>query len=49
VIFIVVVISMATTYLTVRQSMKRGMMPTGKRQPDGAVAKLMATSCRCSR
>jgi YidC/Oxa1 family membrane protein insertase len=42
VIVIVVVISMATTYLTVRQSMKRGMMPTGKDSPMGQSQKLMA-------
>ena len=42
VICIVVVISMTTTYLTVRQSMKRGMMPTGKDTPMGQSQKLMA-------
>jgi len=42
VICIVVVISMTTTYLTVRQSMKRGMMPTGKDSPMGQSQKLMA-------
>ena len=42
VIVIVVIISMATTYLTVRQSMKRGMMPTGKDSPMGQSQKLMA-------
>ncbi len=42
VIVIVVVISMTTTYLTVRQSMKRGMMPTGKDSPMGQSQKLMA-------
>jgi len=42
VIVIVVVISMTTTYLTVRQSMKRGMMPTGKDTPMGQSQKLMA-------
>ncbi len=35
-------ISMTTTYLTVRQSMKRGMMPTGKDSPMGQSQKLMA-------
>jgi YidC/Oxa1 family membrane protein insertase len=33
---------MTTTYLTVRQSMKRGMMPTGKDNPMGQSQKLMA-------
>jgi len=42
VIVIVVIISMTTTYLTVRQSMKRGMMPTGKDTPMGQSQKLMA-------
>jgi len=42
VIVIVVLISMTTTYLTVRQSMKRGMMPTGKDTPMGQSQKLMA-------
>jgi YidC/Oxa1 family membrane protein insertase len=42
VIVIVVIISMTTTYLTVRQSMKRGMMPTGKDSPMGQSQKLMA-------
>jgi YidC/Oxa1 family membrane protein insertase len=42
VIVIVVIISMATTYLTVRQSMKRGMMPTGTDTPMGQSQKLMA-------
>jgi YidC/Oxa1 family membrane protein insertase len=42
VIVIVVLISMTTTYLTVRQSMKRGMMPTGKDSPMGQSQKLMA-------
>jgi YidC/Oxa1 family membrane protein insertase len=42
VIVVTVVISMATTYLTVRQSMKRGMMPTGKDTPMGQSQKLMA-------
>ncbi|HEX6930716.1 MAG TPA: membrane protein insertase YidC [Streptosporangiaceae bacterium] len=42
VICIVVLISMTTTFLTVRQSMKRGMMPTGKDTPMGQSQKLMA-------
>jgi YidC/Oxa1 family membrane protein insertase len=42
VICIVVVISMTTTYLTVRQSMKRGMMPTSQSGPMGQSQKLMA-------
>jgi YidC/Oxa1 family membrane protein insertase len=42
VIVIAVVISMTTTYLTVRQSMKRGMMPTGKDNPMGQSQKMMA-------
>lgn len=42
VIIITVLISMTTTYLTVRQSMKRGMMPTGKDNPMGQSQKLMA-------
>jgi YidC/Oxa1 family membrane protein insertase len=42
VIVITVAISMATTYLTVRQSMKRGMMPTGTDTPMGQSQKLMA-------
>jgi YidC/Oxa1 family membrane protein insertase len=42
VIVIVVIISMTTTYLTVRQSMKRGMMPTGSDTPMGQSQKLMA-------
>ena len=42
VIVLVVLISMTTTYLTVRQSMKRGMMPTGKDSPMGQSQKLMA-------
>jgi YidC/Oxa1 family membrane protein insertase len=42
VILIVVIISMTTTYLTVRQSMKRGMMPTGTDTPMGQSQKLMA-------
>ncbi|MGN6791900.1 MAG: membrane protein insertase YidC [Streptosporangiaceae bacterium] len=42
VICIVVLISMTTTYLTVRQSMKRGMMPTNQSGPMGQSQKLMA-------
>ena len=42
VIVIVVLISMTTTYLTVRQSMKRGMMPTNQSGPMGQSQKLMA-------
>jgi YidC/Oxa1 family membrane protein insertase len=42
VIVIAVVISMTTTYLTVRQSMKRGMMPTGSDNPMGQSQKMMA-------
>jgi YidC/Oxa1 family membrane protein insertase len=42
VVAIVVLLSMATTYLTVRQSMKRGMMPTGSDNPMGQSQKLMA-------
>ena len=42
VIALVVVVSMTTTYLTVRQSMKRGMMPTGSDSPMGQSQKLMA-------
>jgi YidC/Oxa1 family membrane protein insertase len=42
VIVIAVIISMTTTYLTVRQSMKRGMMPTGNDSPMGQSQKLMA-------
>ena len=42
VIIITVLISMTTTYLTVRQSMKRGMMPTGKDNPMGQSQKMMA-------
>src|SRR5580658_9010816 len=42
VVALVVLISMATTYLTVRQSMKRGMMPTGSDNPMGQSQKLMA-------
>ncbi|MDR2988640.1 MAG: membrane protein insertase YidC, partial [Nocardiopsaceae bacterium] len=40
VIVIVVLISMTTTYLTVRQSMKRGMMPTNQAGPMGQSQKL---------
>lgn len=42
VVAVVVLISMGTTYLTVRQSMKRGMMPTGSDSPMGQSQKLMA-------
>jgi YidC/Oxa1 family membrane protein insertase len=42
VICVVVLISMTTTYLTVRQSMKRGMMPTNNSGPMGQSQKLMA-------
>jgi YidC/Oxa1 family membrane protein insertase len=42
VVAVVVAISMATTYLTVKQSMKRGMMPTGSDSPMGQSQKLMA-------
>ena len=42
VIVVVVLISMTTTYLTVRQSMKRGMMPTNQSGPMGQSQKLMA-------
>ena len=42
VILFAVVISMTTTYLTVRQSMKRGMMPTGNDSPMGQSQKMMA-------
>lgn len=42
VIIIAVIMSMTTTYLTVRQSMKRGMMPTGSDSPMGQSQKLMA-------
>ncbi len=42
VVALVVLTSMATTYLTVRQSMKRGMMPTGSDNPMGQSQKLMA-------
>ena len=41
VILLAVLISMTTTYLTVRQSMKRGMMPAATPgQPDGPVAEV---------
>jgi YidC/Oxa1 family membrane protein insertase len=36
-----VLISMVTTYLTMRQSMKRGMMPTGSDSPMGQSQKMM--------
>jgi YidC/Oxa1 family membrane protein insertase len=42
VVGLTVLISMATTYLTVRQSMKRGMMPTGSDSPMGQSQKYMA-------
>jgi len=42
VILITVLVSMTTTYLTVRQSMKRGMMPTGDNSPMGQSQKMMA-------
>ena len=42
VVALVVLLSMGTTYLTVRQSMKRGMMPTGSDNPMGQSQKLMA-------
>src|SRR6185437_15049061 len=42
VVAIVVLLSMGTTYLTVRQSMKRGMMPTSSDSPMGQSQKLMA-------
>jgi YidC/Oxa1 family membrane protein insertase len=42
VIVLVVVLSMTTTYLTVRQSMKRGMMPTASDSPMGQSQKMMA-------
>jgi YidC/Oxa1 family membrane protein insertase len=42
VIVIAVLISMTTTYLTVRQSQKRGMMPTGGDNPMGQSQKMMA-------
>jgi YidC/Oxa1 family membrane protein insertase len=41
VILVVVLISMATTYLTMRQSQKRGMMPTGKDSPMGQSQQIM--------
>ena len=41
VVALVVLVSMATTYLTVRQSMKRGMMPTGPDNPMGQSQKMM--------
>ena len=42
VILLTVVVSMITTYLTVRQSMKRGMMPTTPDSPMGNSQKYMA-------
>jgi YidC/Oxa1 family membrane protein insertase len=42
VILLAVVLSMITTYLTVRQSMKRGMMPTTPDSPMGNSQKYMA-------
>ena len=42
VILIAVIVSMTTTFLTVRQSQKRGMMPTGSDSPMGQSQKLMA-------
>ncbi|HXP19659.1 MAG TPA: membrane protein insertase YidC [Streptosporangiaceae bacterium] len=36
-----VLLSMGTTYLTMRQSMKRGMMPTGSDSPMGQSQKMM--------
>jgi YidC/Oxa1 family membrane protein insertase len=42
VILIAVLLSMLTTYLTVRQSMKRGMMPTTPDSPMGNSQKYMA-------
>jgi YidC/Oxa1 family membrane protein insertase len=42
VILIAVLLSMITTYLTVRQSMKRGMMPTTPDSPMGNSQKYMA-------
>jgi YidC/Oxa1 family membrane protein insertase len=42
VVALVVLVSMGTTYLTVRQSMKRGMMPTGSDNPMGQSQKMMA-------
>ena len=41
VIGVAVAISMLTTYLTFRQSMKRGMMPTGTDNPMGQSQKMM--------
>jgi hypothetical protein len=41
VIIIFVVASMATTYLTMRQNVKRGIMPTGKDNPMGQQQQLM--------
>jgi len=42
VILVAVMLSMTTTYLTVRQSMKRGMMPTATDSPMGQSQKMMA-------
>jgi YidC/Oxa1 family membrane protein insertase len=42
VVALVILVSMGTTYLTVRQSMKRGMMPTGSDNPMGQSQKMMA-------
>jgi YidC/Oxa1 family membrane protein insertase len=42
VILVAVLLSMLTTYLTVRQSMKRGMMPTTSDSPMGNSQKYMA-------
>ena len=42
VVALVVLLSMGTTYLTVRQSMKRGMMPSSSDSPMGQSQKLMA-------
>jgi YidC/Oxa1 family membrane protein insertase len=41
VIFVAVIISMVTTFMTVRQSMKRGMMPTAPDNPMGQSQKYM--------
>jgi YidC/Oxa1 family membrane protein insertase len=41
VILVAVIISMTTTYLTIRQSMKRGMMPTAPDNPMGQTSKMM--------
>jgi YidC/Oxa1 family membrane protein insertase len=41
VILVVVVISMVTTYLTMRQSVKRGMMPASSSTPMGQQQKIM--------